>query len=256
MKKRLLLSLISVLLIPLLGFPNAVSIKVGYFFPRAQGGPDSLWTIEFENMDFTRTQFQESIFGFSFDYFLTKEISLTLSVEGYSKNRVGRYKDYVGYQFQEGDFAFPNKYYQRGDFVPSHVFNVSITPFQLSLKATPFGRRTKIIPYVGGGIGLYLWNVRLQGDTIDFNDPWIYEDPDLGDVDIYPINLADLREENKISLGYHAFGGVMFPFGRRIAFEVEFKYNSIKGKLTEAFKDFEDFDLSSYQFTIGINYWF
>jgi len=139
------------------------------------------------------------------------------------------------------------------DFFPTHVFNISITPVQISAKFTPIGRKGKFIPYVGGGVGLYLWNVRLTGDLVDFDDVWVYI-PD--GIDIYPIISVDAWESNRISFGYHAFGGVMVPFTKRMTFEVEFKYNRAQGELKEGFEGFEPFDLSAYQISLGLNYWF
>ncbi|GAH64391.1 unnamed protein product, partial [marine sediment metagenome] len=62
--------------------------------------------------------------------------------------------------------------------------------------------------------------------------------------------------------GYHAFGGIMVPFTKRMTFELEFKYNVARGELKEAFggeeigEKFEPFDLSAYQISLGMNYWF
>jgi len=72
----------------------------------------------------------------------------------------------------------------------------------------------------------------------------------------HPIYQTDAREENKITIGFHAFGGIMVPVANRISIEAEFKYNLLKGALTEGFEGFEDFDLSGYQISIGLNYWF
>ncbi|MCK4363524.1 MAG: hypothetical protein KAW85_01870, partial [Candidatus Aminicenantes bacterium] len=216
--------------------------------PRAQS---DLWTTEFENMTFSKTNYTTTNFSFAYEYFLTREVSVVLGIDSFSKNKVGSYVDYVGIELVDGDFAFPNDYME--DFFPTHVFNISITPIQLSLKLTPMGRTGKFIPYVGGGVGLYLWNVRLNGDMVDFDDVWEYV-PD--GIDIYPITTVDAWESNRISFGYHAFGGIMVPFTKRMTFEVEFKYNVARGELKEAFEGFEPFDLSAYQISLGMNYWF
>ena len=260
MKKCLVLLAMIIFIAPTFVFSNLITFKIGYFFPRAQGGKDSLWTIEFDNMSYTKSNFRDTVYGFAYEYFAAPQLSLVLSVEGYGKTKVGYYKDYIGFSFKEGDFAFPEKYYgdSKDAFSIEHSFAVSITPFQLSLKLTPLGRRTRLIPYVGGGAGFYLWNVRLRGDTIDFNDAWIYTDPNLGDVEVYKIKQADLderRDNTKFSVGYHAFGGFMFPVGNRLTIDGQIKYSFLKVKL-ERFEGFEDFDLSGYQLTIGLNYWF
>ena len=248
MKKSLILLLALIFLIPSFAFSNIFTFKTGLFIPRAQS---DLWTTEFENMSFSKTNYTTTNFCFAYEYFLTREVSVVLGVDSFSKNKVGNYVDYVGLEFVEGDFAFPTDYVE--DFFPSHIFNISITPIQLSLKLTPMGRTWKFIPYVGGGVGLYLWSVRLNGDMVDFNDVWVYE-PD--GIDIYPITTVDAWERNRISFGYHAFGGIMVPFTKRMTFEVEFKYNRAQGELKEAFLDFLAFDLSAYQISLGLNYWF
>ncbi len=251
MKKSLILLLALIFLTSSLAFSNIFTFKTGLFIPRAQS---DLWTTEFDQMTFDKTNYTTTNFSFAYEYFLTREVSVTLGIDSYSKNKVGSYVDYVGIALVDGDFAFPNDYVE--DFFPSHSFNVSITPLQLSLKLTPMGRKGKIIPYIGGGVGLYLWNVRLNGDLVDFDDVWVYV-PD--NIDVYAIKSIfppDGVEDNRISFGYHAFGGVMVPFTKRMTFEVEFKYNVARGELKEAFEGFEPFDLSSYQITLGMNYWF
>ncbi len=248
MKKSLILLLALIFLTPSFAFSDIFTFKTGLFIPRAQS---DLWTTEFENMTFSKTNYTTTNFSFAYEYFLTREVSVVLGIDSFSKNKVGSYVDYVGIELVDGDFAFPNDYME--DFFPTHVFNISITPIQLSLKLTPMGRTGKFIPYVGGGVGLYLWNVRLNGDMVDFDDVWEYV-PD--GIDIYPITTVDAWESNRISFGYHAFGGIMVPFTKRMTFEVEFKYNVARGELKEAFEGFEPFDLSAYQISLGMNYWF
>ena len=248
MKKSLILFLALIFLTPSFAFSNIFTFKAGFFIPRAQS---DLWTTEFENMSFSKSNYNTTNFSFAYEYFLTREVSVVLGIDSYSKNKSGFYVDYVGIELVEGDFAFPTDYVE--DFIPTHIFNISINPVQLSLKLTPMGRKGKFIPYVGGGVGLYLWNLRLTGDMVDFEDVWVYV-PD--GIDIYSITTVDAWENNRISFGYHAFGGVMVPFTKRMTFEVEFKYNVARGELKEAFEGFEPFDLSAYQITLGMNYWF
>ncbi len=262
MKKSLILFLALIFLIPSLAFSNIFTFKAGLFIPRAQS---DLWTTEFENMSFSKTNYTTTNFGFAYEYFLTREASLVIGVDSYSKNKFGSYEGLVGFELIDGYFAFPIEDYE-GNFFPAHAFNISITPIQLSLKLTPMGRTGKFIPYVGGGVGLYLWNVRLNGDLIDFADEWYYnestgdihdDNPVAGeDIPIYPVLYDDWWESNRISFGYQAFGGIMVPFTKRMTFEVEFKYNRAQGELKEAFEGFEAFDLSSYQISLGMNYWF
>jgi len=144
MKKILMISLIIIFLAPCLAKADTISFKVGYFIPRAES---DLWQIEFENMDFKKSDFMGSNFGFSYEYFLTRELSIALSIDGYTRKKVGLYNDYIKEGVEGQDYAFD---YGEG-FGISHVFDVSITPIQVSLKIAPLGRKGSFIPYVGGG---------------------------------------------------------------------------------------------------------
>jgi hypothetical protein len=252
MKKYLMMFLVLILMAPGLIFSDTVTFRLGYFIPRAES---DLWDIEFENMSFTKSDFQNTAFGFSYEYFINRQISFGLSIEGYNEQNVGYYRGYVGYADADGDWAYPDVYV--GDFDPSHSFSVTITPIQASIKLTPFGRDKMIIPYIGGGAGVYIWSVKLQGDMIDFSDEWY--DVNEG-VIIYPIYQVDAREESKFALGFHGFGGVMVPIGRRISLAGEFRYNAAKGEFSEdeyaGFAGFQAFDLSGYSVSVALNYWF
>ena len=257
MKRHLILTAAALILIPALAFPNIMSVRGGYYFPRASGGPDGLWQIEFDQMSFKRNDFSATYIGFSYEYFVSKQLSLEFSIDTYSKRKAGYYMDYVGYTFDEGDFAFPADLYE-GDFDISHGFNVSVTPLQVSAKILPLGRRNRIIPYIGGGVGVYFWSVSLRGYMVDFNDEWFYDDPDLGEVPIYGIAPTDAREGSRVTFGYHAFAGLMVPIGNRITVSAEVRYHAANGKFRSdsAFVDFENFDIGGTAITAGLNYWF
>ncbi len=263
MKKTLILLTALILTIPGFVFSDLVTFKIGYFLPHGakydinNARPDDLWWIEFDQMNFKTSSYQTSNFGFSYEYFFSNHLSLVLNIDSYSKNKLGQYMDYVGLIDFDGDWAYPIEFAQdiHPDyrFFPSHSFNISITPFQLSVKIAPLGRRMKIIPYIGGGVGIYLWNVRLLGDYIDFEVAW--EDLDWN-VYKFPVDQVDAREQNKLTVGYHGFAGVMVPLANRISLEAEFKYNHCIADFKESFIGFEPFDIGGIQISIGMNYWF
>ncbi len=266
MKKYLIILLALIFLTPSLAFSGILTFKIGFFIPQAQS---DLWDIEFENMNFGKSHFYNSNFAFSYEYFLTRELSFTIGVDSYTKNKGGIYENYIGIDGTAVgqpfyNFAFPPEY--QSDFFPDEVFNifhsfsVSITPIQFSLKITPLGRKGKMVPYIGGGVGVYLWYVRIRGDIVDFGDPWIYTDPVAGDITVYSVDYWDLREDSRITIGYHGFAGMMVPVAQRFSVEVELKYNYVQGKFREgadaSFEGFDPFDLSGYQLSVGLNYWF
>jgi hypothetical protein len=259
MKKRITLALAALIALGSLGYANTLTFKVGYFVP---GLKSDFWTDELANMSFTKANFQDAVFGFSYEAFLTRELSIVLAVDTYSKSKSAYYKDYVGTTFAEGDFALPAQYYS-GDFTPTHRLSVSSTSLQFSLKIAPFGRRAKVIPYVGGGFNVTLWSLRMEGDLIDFGDQWFYDDPAGFSVPVYPIYVVDAMEgENfgRLALGGQVFGGVQIPVANRLTIEIEGKYTFIKGKMgtdpNSGFTGFSPLDLGGVTVSLGINYWF
>jgi opacity protein-like surface antigen len=255
MRKFGMILVLLAVLTPGFVFSDLVTFKLGYFFPRAKS---DLWVTEFDNLTLKRSDYTGSIFGFSYEYFVTREIAVQLSVDGYSKQKSGAYLDYEGLTDYDGDWAYPAGVLSQADiavggFVPQHVYSVSVTPIQVSLKFTPLGRGQRIIPYLGGGVGLYIWGARLQGDVIDFADPWI--DTERNDSITYPVDTYDIREESKLRIGFQVLGGIMFPLANRISLEGEFKYNFAHGTLDD-FVGFEPFDLNGFQVSLAMNYWF
>jgi opacity protein-like surface antigen len=264
MKKRILTLTMALLVVSSLGFSNTITFRMNYFLPSAQYPADasgrlgdSLWKIEFDNMNFTRSNFQNTSFGLSYDVLLTQHLSIMIGLDAYSKSKSGYYKDYVGFVFEDYLWALPTPYQDRDTFSLSHTMSLSITPVQLTFKITPFGRRGKFIPYIGGGAGVYFWSARLYGQMVDFSI-------DYGDdpaIPIYAVEDIDLREGQqfgKVALGWHVLGGFMLPVANRLTLDIEFKYNNAKGKITEMFFERlnDPFDLSGFQMSLGLNYWF
>jgi hypothetical protein len=257
MKKLTVLAVGLLLLVPSLAFSDSFSFRGGYFWPKAPANvslyPNSLWAIEFSQMSFKPSDFQGFTWGGNYEYFLSPNFSLCFTVDYAHKREAGYYVDWVGTSLDEGEFAFPYEFYDGYDVI--HDFSFSNTPLQLSLKFLPLGRRARLSPFIGGGGTWSFWSVRMYGDMVDFSDPWVYTDPDLGDVDIYPITFVNGYEKG-MSWGWHAFGGFQIPVGMRTTVEFEARYHWLKARFDDWFLGFDDFDLSGLQVTVGLSYWF
>ncbi len=252
MKKHLILIAAVLIALPALGFSDTFSFRVGYFFPRADNSKGSLWKTQFENLTLTRTDYQATIFGISYEHSFNPYLSVEVGADTYSKTKSGFYNDWVGYSLTDGDFAFPVSEFQ-GSFSLIQTFSVSILPIQVSLKVTPLGRRGGFIPYFGGGAALNIWSVRIYGDMVDFSDPRPHYP--VGDVTIYPVYIVDARDSTKLNVSYQAFAGVMIPVGVRMTIDGGFKYIIGKGTLKKI-QDFKPMDFDGFEITLGINYWF
>lgn len=250
MKKHLILIAAVLIALPALGFSDTFSFRVGYFFPRADS---DLWKTQFENLTLTRTDYQATVFGISYEHSFNPYLSVEVGADTYSKTKSGFYNDWVGYSTNEGDFAYPSSEF-KGAFSLIQTFSVSILPIQVSLKVTPLGRRGGFIPYFGGGAALNIWSVRIYGDMVNFEDKsWM--DPNYPDVQIYPVDLVDARDSTMVNVSYQAFAGVMVPVGVRMTIDGGFKYIIGKGTLKKI-QDFKPMDFDGFQITIGLNYWF
>ncbi|HPW18021.1 MAG TPA: hypothetical protein PLP83_06535 [Candidatus Aminicenantes bacterium] len=266
MKKTIVLAAGLALLAPSLAFADMFTLRFGYFMPRAVTGSylrqhidTSLWGIEFDQMTFAPKDFRGGIYGASYERFLGPNLSLVLGVESFSRRRLGDYYDYDQTEFDEGWFAFPTD--QEPDDIDdwyylSHSFRVSSVPVTASVKFTPLGRKTRLVPYVGGGVGAYFWSTGLYGERPGFEDPWVYTDPVLGDIDVFPVVSVNSRERG-IAFGPHAFAGVQFPIGYRATIDAEARYHWAKGKFDDGFLvDFEPFELGGLSLSIGFSFWF
>lgn len=259
MKKMTVLAAALLLVIPAVSFADQLQLRLGYYLPKATTNsylnthPDSLWTIELDQMSFTPNDFRGSIVGISYDFFLNKYVSLSVGVDSYNRSRVGFYNDWVMNTLTEGDFAFPFDLFFGSDI--THSFRVSFTPVQLSIKVLPLGRRARIVPYVGGGGSLVFASVRMFGDQIDFSNPFIYTDPDLGDIDVFPV-VPVIAHESTTSIGWHAFGGIQVPVGYRVTIDAEARYHYARATLHNLFEGFEPLELGGWAFTAGLSYWF
>jgi opacity protein-like surface antigen len=259
MKKMTVLAAALLLLVPALAFSDSISIRVGLFLPRGvtssylSGHPDSLWRIELDQMSFKPSDYNAGIVGIGYDYFVGKYINLALSVDTYNRSEVGYYMDWVANTLDTGDFAFPFQDFLGNDI--THSFRVTSTPVELSLKFLPLGRKGRIVPYVGGGASMVFWNIHMFGDMVDFSTPYIYTDPDLGDVTVYPV-VPIAGQESGTSFGWHAMGGFQVPIGYRATIDAEARYHSATGNLHQLFEGFEPFEFSGWAFTAGLSFWF
>ncbi len=254
MKKSMIAAILVFVLAAGTASANILTFKAGYFIPRLNG---NFWDIEFDNMTFKKSSFQDASLGIHYEAFLGRSFSLTVGLDVFRKNKAALYKEWVAFGLSDGDYAFPADEFRGGSEL-KHSVTLAAAPLQLSLKWTPLGRRGNIVPYIGGGVQAMIWNIRMQGDMIDFGDEYIYEDP-WGTALVYPVYSVYAEESEglgRVSFGWQAFGGVMIPIGPRMTVDLGAQYNSCRVEFTNAFQGFDDSDVGGVQIFVGINYWF
>jgi len=254
MKRRFTIAILVFVLAAGAASANVLTFRMNYFVPHLIG---DFWDIEFKQMEFKKSNFQDVSFGLQYEAFVSRDFSLIVGLDIFRKNKGAYYKDWVGNVIGSDSFAFPADEFW-GTFDPTHSITISSLPFQASLKWTPFGRRGNVIPYVGGGAHAMFWNVRMQGAMINFDEEYIYTDQ-YGDVSVYPIYDVNVREADglgRVSFGWQAFGGLMIPVGNRITIDVGGQYFSCPAEFKNSFEGFQPIDVGGYQFSLGLNYWF
>lgn len=115
-----------------------------------------------------------------------------------------------------------------------------IVPLTATVRFMPFGRRSSIVPYIGGGVGVFAYRYSETGQFVDFTDNSIYQANFVGSgTATGPIVLGGVR----LPIGDWAVGG-------------EIRYQSAKGNLST--QDFlaPKVDLSgfNYLFTLGFKF--
>jgi hypothetical protein len=96
---------------------------------------------------------------------------------------------------------------------------------------------SRVSPYVGGGIGAMFYTLEQYGDFVDEETLEIW---------------TDSFEEDGAAFTANAFAGGDFWLGKRVAINVEGRYNWAQADLNYDFADFENVDLRGWQLTAGV----
>lgn len=94
-------------------------------------------------------------------------------------------------------------------------FHLQIVPITGTLRLFPLGD-TAVRPYIGGGIGLFMWRYSEVGEFIDFYDYSVFRDR-------FVASGADI--------GTVVLGGVRVPLGDSLAAGVEVQYQRAAGRV-------------------------
>ena len=94
-------------------------------------------------------------------------------------------------------------------------FHLQMVPITGTLRLFPLGD-TAVRPYIGGGIGLFMWRYSEVGEFIDFYDYSVFRDR-------FVASGADI--------GTVVLGGVRVPLGDSLAAGVEVQYQRAAGRV-------------------------
>ncbi|HUX08353.1 MAG TPA: hypothetical protein VMX35_13690 [Acidobacteriota bacterium] len=240
MKNIMVLSVAVLMLLPLTAAAQddyvplkmgSISFRIGGFWPNADS---DLWETNFADLTIEKADFNSYMVGVEFNWFASRLITVGVAIDYYKKTNSSNYIDYTD---MEG-----NELYQD--------ITLELVPMTATVKLTPLGngspgyrggRGSSIVPWVGGGVGIYSYRYEEFGEFIDFSDMSIIE--------------GDFITED-VAFGFHVAGGVVVPVGFDWDAFGEVRYSVVKGDLSEDFLGFEPLDLGGLTAMFGVSYRF
>jgi len=228
---------------------QGLDLRIGGFLPRTRdcGIPSSqpaeytlfqdvceLYAVFSEGRNDIRavdtTDFDGVYGGIEYNHIVAKNVEASVHLDGYSKSVDTFYRDYE----RPGN---------GGDIF--QTLRLRTAPLGVSIRFVPTSKRTKIAPFVGGGVDAVFYQYEEFGDFIDFFDP---------DLAIY----ADHFVDDGVAFGMHAFGGLRVYVNRDFAIVGEARYMWAATDMGDDFAPNESgfvnrIDLSGWTWTVGVH---
>jgi len=215
-----------------LGGPRPVVaflFKLGELQPN--GGSD-LWDYHEDLFTAEAGDFDDIAFGFDVILLASSHLEFAFGLEAYEADVGSVYRDYVD------SFGGSIAQYQ----------NLSLVPLTASVHWLPFGRYSGesgrprgVVPYLGVGMGLLIWEYELGGSFVD-----------LGTLEIYD----DYFYDDGATIAALATAGIEFRVSRAWSIHLEGRYLWAEDNLGADFVGFDDLDLSSWAFFGGASFRF
>lgn len=180
---------------------RAFQFRLGGFFPAGDG---ALWSDNEEVFTLDVSDFDDLALGFSYVASISNYMELGFNVDFYDSTVLSGYRDYVD---EDG-------------FLILHDTTLETLPLTADLRLLPLGRYRnrpggravrQPVPYVGGGIGMTLWEYEEVGDFIDFGDPAM------------PV-FFDRFVDDGVAFEAHVLAGIELPLSPNVNFLLEGRY--------------------------------
>ena len=201
-------------------------VRLGAFIPRASS---NLFMDDEELYIVSKGDWVGFAGGVEYNHVFVKNVELGIHVDGYGKTIDTSYRDFVRPDGSEIE----------------QTLRLNIVPFGLTVRLIPTRKRTKVAPYIGGGIDLFYWKYEEWGDFIDFWDP------------LLPVYNDSFRSSG-VTFGFHATGGVRFYLNRDFALVAEGRYQWAEADMGDDFSPNEPglinrIDLSGASVYFGVH---
>lgn len=225
--KKILFSAFLVVLLSIPAFSDSMYVLVGYNWP---AGKSDVYTQNERETSFRVNDLNWFSGTFGYDHFLGNYVSIGGSVSGYEHDT--NVED-VDFEHLDGTPIFRN-------------IRLEVVPMELNLHLLPAGRNAGLIPYVGGGVGIYYWEYEEAGDFV------------MDRHSLHPSVVRGDAYSDGVDPGWHIEGGIQVPVSSFATIMGEYRYFQAHGDLdTFAFDPaFEPLDLSGSTVSFGAAFWF
>jgi opacity protein-like surface antigen len=207
-----------------------LGIRAGASFNRSKG---DIYDFFSEELTLGDSDFDSGVFAFDVGVWVTERIDVVFGFEA-----SGDYQKSEFRSFEEDN----------GNAIEQKTRLTQI-PLTISAKLYPLGRgrkvgdyawiRSRLVPYLGGGIGTTYYQLKQKGDFVDFMDLTIFE--------------SKLESEDW-GFSQHVFVGLDIKLTRNFGLVFEGRYYWADADLEGDFSDFDSIDLDGARAMAGLSW--
>jgi len=201
---------------------DSFTVRLGYLSPR---GDSRLWAENVATFDYVVNDFNWLFGGAEFDLELNEFVDLAIGVDGYSRSVVSRYRDFVR---------------DDGTEILQDV-SLRVAPITFGVRFFPAGKFHVLLPYVSGGLGLYPFEYREEGEFID-----------LDTAEIFGATYYD----SGLGTGVYAAAGLEASLTHGVFLFGEYRRHFASAGHRGDFGSYGDFDLDASQLSLGFSFRF
>lgn len=200
---------------------SALRASLGSFSP---DGESNYWREK--ELDFigSTSGFDDLTLSLDYTYFVSPRVGVLVSFGGWESEQTQAYREFVDPAGR--DIA--------------HLTTIEETWIDVGVVLHVLSRRAAVMPYVGAGGSFVFWELREEGEFIDFDvsPPTIFNDSFFADGD---------------SFGYFLLAGLEIPVSDNVALFVEGRWRGADDELSRDFAGFGTLDLSGRSLSGGVS---
>lgn len=211
---------------------GGLDLRIGGYFPR---GNESLFEDDRSLYFVEKSDFYGVYGGVEYNHVVMDNVELGIHLDGYGRTVDTSYRDYT---------------WDDGSEIRQSL-KLSMVPLGLSVRFVPTSKRTKIAPFVGGGVDAIFYQYEEFGDFVCFP-------PASGRCEHDWDVVSDVFRSDGTAFGFHALGGLRVYVNRDFAIVAEGRYQWAEDDMGDDFAPnapglVNRIDLSGWTFTVGVH---